>query len=153
MEARIVEGPPMRMVGVELENLSAAPQGANENGDRIPQLWAAFMQRSEAITDAKGNGKPYGVCIPGQGSRFTYMAAVEVGGTPPVPAGMVARAVPAARYAVFRHEGEHSSIHETFNRIWASWLPQTGYASADGAPELEVYDETGLQTEIWIPIK
>ena len=67
--------------------------------------------------------------------------------------------VPARRYAVFAHRGPVSTVTETFDAIWHTWLPKSGL-EIDGPPQItEVYGEsfdpkTGTGGfEIWIAIK
>lgn len=66
--------------------------------------------------------------------------------------------VPAARYAVFLHEGNVATIQETWQQILSSWLPKSGMQSNE-TPDFEVYDErfdgaTGEGgVEIWLGVK
>ena len=65
--------------------------------------------------------------------------------------------MPAARYAVFTHEGSLSHIHETVGYIFGEWLPGSEHTLA-GTPDFELYDarfdpvtDSG-ELEYWAPI-
>jgi AraC family transcriptional regulator len=62
-------------------------------------------------------------------------------------------------YAIFRHTGPYENFSKTYDQIYLSWLPGSGYELRD-APPLEFYlndpDRTkpeNLKTDIYIPVK
>ena len=75
-----------------------------------------------------------------------------------LPPGFTYQRLAARRYAVFRHAGHISSIHETFAAIFQRWLPASGLQAAD-APEFERYSAdfdpmAGKgQVDIWVPLR
>jgi AraC family transcriptional regulator len=104
----------------------------------IPDLWEKFIPEI-------GN-------IPGQKSEVTYGICCN----PPDKYRWVE--VQPQHYAVFEHKGALDALPQTFQYIWKTWLPQSGYHAAD-APEFERYSEdfnpklnTGV-LEIWLPLK
>lgn len=126
----------------------------------IPQLWSAFWPRHEEIRDALPD-TCVGVSIPcakdGGPRKFEYVAAVEVRKPGAVPAGMVARTIPAARYIVFTHVGPVSAIKETIHAVWTRWLPRSGHTALNAA-EFELYDERfnpvdGGEVDLYIPVR
>jgi AraC family transcriptional regulator len=66
--------------------------------------------------------------------------------------------VPAARYAVFLHEGNVATIQQTWQHIFSTWLPSSGLRSGN-TPDFEAYDErfdgaTGEGgVEIWLSVQ
>lgn len=81
-----------------------------------------------------------------------------------MPADLVCREFPEARYAVFTtpkvtQDQFVASIQSTWKAIFEEWFPHSGYEHAGGA-EFELYDERCnssknelIQMDIYIPIK
>ena len=88
---------------------------------------------------------------------FTYSIGAEVARIDEVPDGMVARTVPAAKYAVFTAKGKvPQSIQETICNIFSTGLSSLGLKHA-GTEDFELYDErfTGgedSEVDIYIPV-
>jgi len=86
-----------------------------------------------------------------------YMCAVEVASFDGLPKELGRMRVPAARYAVFLHADNVSTVRTTWDQILSQWLPSSGMRSAN-TPDFEVYDErfdpvTGLGgVEIWVSV-
>ncbi len=74
----------------------------------------------------------------GKDGHFHYMAGNEVESLESIPDGMERWEVPAQTYAVF--PCTLKSIHETYQYIFKTWLPQSKYERADG-PDFEFYSE------------
>lgn len=80
-----------------------------------------------------------------------------------LPAEFVAAEIPAARYAMFPHEGHVSQMRYTFNAIFTEWLPKSGLEpdrDAKGIPFcLERYgpgfdpQKGEGNIEIWVPVR
>jgi AraC family transcriptional regulator len=124
--------------------------------DGIRELWERFMPDYGKIAGQIGT-LAYGVChqFDGKG-HMDYMAAVAVVNAGDVPGYLHTLIIPARRVAVFRHEGDISSLSKTWRRIFEEWLPAAKLSVADG-PQFEVYDfssdeETGI-IDIHIPVK
>ncbi|WP_263263131.1 GyrI-like domain-containing protein [Pseudomonas sp. RIT-PI-S] len=127
---------------------------ANEG---IVGLWQAFVPYLGRVANAV-DGLTYGLCCnPGDDGSFEYIAGIEVSRTNGLPPAFRAFKVPEQRYAVFRHQGHVSTIHQTFFTVFDQWLPNAGYVLAD-SPEFEQYsadfDPSRAQghVDIWIPI-
>ncbi|MGH8334272.1 MAG: GyrI-like domain-containing protein, partial [Pseudomonas sp.] len=89
---------------------------------------------------------------------FEYIAGVEISKLDDLPEKYRWVEVQPQHYAVFEHKGSLDMLPQTFQYIWKTWLPQSGYQAAD-APEFERYSEdfnpklnTGV-LEIWLPLK
>ena len=128
-----------------------------ESKEGIPVLWGEFAPRIGQIAHQDGF-VTYGVCNDHAGAdgAFTYHAAVRVTQPPGDDLGTVT--IPAARYAVFTHEGSLDHIGDTVGHIFGTWLPASEYVHA-GTPDFERYDDrfdpvtdTG-SFEYWVPIK
>lgn len=155
MDPKIVDLPALHVAGL-------AGRFAVGRTEGIPALWMRFVQAWQ------GAGRPfpkisYGVCYDesdGAGSEavpFTYLAAFPLEEGADAPEGLEMRTVPANRYAVFTHRGAVRTIGETYDRIFGTWLPSSGYRRAEG-PDFERYDErfddealTG-EVDIYVPV-
>lgn len=151
---------------VETEEFKIIGMMANFNDDTkkgIPDLWNIFAPRMGEVT-ARIEGTTYGVCFPTalDDENFDYMAAVPVENFGTVPEGMVARTVPAHKFAVFTHKTGEDSLHNDLQKsvqyIWGTWLPNSGYEHAK-VPDFELYDErmdpmTGKgEFDLYLPVK
>ncbi|MGZ4031605.1 MAG: AraC family transcriptional regulator [Tumebacillaceae bacterium] len=141
VEANIVNKPEFYVIGLEIPAMSiACAEDMVKNNEQIPELWEQFNPRVGEIKNRTDLSTFYGVCIPADDAKFSYMAAVEVSSLEEVPDGMIGYTIPAQQYAVFTHRGPVWTIQDTMQQIYGSWLPQTGYEFAK-APDLEVYGE------------
>lgn len=128
-----------------------------DKNEGIVGLWQAFIPFLGNIP-GQTSYVTYGLCCnPGEDGSFEYIAGVEVPRIDPLPPALRHFKVPRQDYAVFRHLGHISTIHQTFLTIFNKWLPESGYAFAD-APELERYsadfepmEGTGF-VEVWVPV-
>ncbi|HXG77804.1 MAG TPA: SRPBCC domain-containing protein [Methyloceanibacter sp.] len=147
---RFESGRPMTMAGLS-EHYSF------ETRHRIPEQWRRFGPLIGEIPNRIGQDLFGVVSIDDRG--FNYMTGARVSDFSKLPPRFARIGVPARRYAVFIHRGPVSTVTETFDAIWHSWLPNSGF-ELDGAPEItEVYGKTfdaktGLGSfEIWVAIK
>ena len=67
--------------------------------------------------------------------------------------------IPAGHYAVFKYEGDYSSLPDLYRYIYLTWLPQSEYRQKNTLT-FELYiktpieeDYNNLLTEIYIPIE
>jgi predicted transcriptional regulator YdeE len=146
MEPKIVTKPAFTAVGLMY-------YGKNENNE-IPQVWDKVNPRYEEIPHK--TGPAYGVCGDMEDDgRFHYLAGFEVTKAADLPDGMEKWDVSEQQYAVF--PCTLKTIHETYQYIFETWLPQSGYTRADG-PDFEFYGEefdmeTGEGMSIYLPVK
>jgi AraC family transcriptional regulator len=107
-------------------------------------LWGQFLHRLGEVQHRVGSTM-YGVITALPGSQrshpheLQYLAGVAVHSIADLPAGMMARPVPAGTYAVFLHRGPIQKIRDTVTEIYRDWLPQSGYVQS-AAPDVELYD-------------
>ncbi|MGF1623849.1 MAG: GyrI-like domain-containing protein [Alphaproteobacteria bacterium] len=152
LSPRFVDGKAMRIVGIRQTHV-----GSNAG---IPAQWLRFAPHIGRVP-GEVDGAAYGVCIDrcsGDGQSFDYIAGVEVASTAAAPEGLSPLSLPARRYAVFHHPGHVSSLPDTIEAIWRTWLPGSGEQPAGEPAFLERYGEafdplTGAGgMEIWVPL-
>lgn len=146
MEPKIVTKPAFTVVGLMYF-------GKNEQNE-IPGMWDKLNPRYEEIQHK--TGPAYGVCGDmEEDGRFHYLAGFEVSAAQDLPPGMEKWTVPEQQYAIF--PCSLKTIHETYQYIFETWLPQSGYTRADG-PDFEFYGKefdmaTGEGMAIYLPVK
>jgi predicted transcriptional regulator YdeE/DNA-binding transcriptional MerR regulator len=152
MQPRFVTRPAFNVVGLQYV-------GKNEHQE-ISQMWGRLNPRHDEIPNLL-EGEAFGLCVmlndadPGV---FEYVAGFPVAGDPQPPPGMVARSVPAQKYAVFTHRGPLEALKDTFSYVYQVWLPQSGCQHA-GIMDMEVYGEKfkafapDSELEIYLPIE
>ncbi|VVN98299.1 GyrI-like domain-containing protein [Pseudomonas fluorescens] len=129
-----------------------------ETTKAIPDLWEKFIPEIGRVPGQKSE-VTYGICCNPDGKGgFEYIAGVEISKLDDLPDKYRWVEVQPQHYAVFEHKGTLETLPKTFQYIWKTWLPQSGYQAAD-APEFERYSEdfnpklnTG-KLEIWLPLK
>jgi AraC family transcriptional regulator len=149
---RYEQGRPMLFAGIRRKHAFASM------GQDIPRQWEDFLKLGEL--PGQVGATAYGAICGGDPKTQTmeYMCAVEVKSFDALPTELGRMRVPAARYAVFLHEGNVATIQETWKQILSVWLPSSGMQSAQ-TPDFEVYDErfdgaTGEGgVEIWLGVK
>jgi len=128
-------------------------------------LWKSFMQRRKEIQNSMGT-ELYSMQIYSPGffddfnpnTEFEKWATAEVSDFQSVPDEMETYSLKGGLYAVFLYKGASSAAGETFQYIFGSWLPNSGYI-LDIRPHFEILGEKYIkedpssEEEIWIPIK
>lgn len=157
MEPRIVAKEAFVVVGIPFKGqISSGPYEDGENNNEIGKAWDEFNARANEIEG--WNAPAIGLCfgMPNDVEPW-YIAGAEVATAGRVPEGMVARAVPAEKYAVF--ECTLPTLGETYKYIMEEWQPASGYERAE-APDFEVYDDNwamndpvGSPMYVYWPIK
>lgn len=134
--------------------------------DRTFELWRSFMPGRREIKSINSSIL-YSIQVYNQNfdlwnfdpeAEFEKWAGVEVADFKSVPEGMEAFTLKEGLYAVFLHKGPASRGEVTFEYIFNSWLPQSGYR-VDNRPHFEILGEKyksedpASEEEIWIPVK
>ncbi|MFP4498138.1 MAG: GyrI-like domain-containing protein [Vulcanimicrobiota bacterium] len=138
------------------------------NNNTIAQLWGQFFPRMAEIQNVVNPGVAYGVCEADSDvdiekttddTEFTEIACLEVSSFDQIPEGMVTKVIPANTYARFTHRGSLEGLHKTYNYIYHTWLPQSGYQRA-GIYDFELYDQRfnmrepdKSEVDIYLPVK
>ena len=145
-EPRIVDRPAQQIFGVsETYTMNTRV--------RIPAQWERTV---EEFGPVMCGGETFGVCYGFDGASFRYLAGVaaERSGGVDWPDHVN---IPAARYAVFDHDGHISHIPDTWEAIFENWAPNSGLQLAE-APQFELYatdfEPSGSgRVSIWIPVE
>lgn len=157
MEPKFIEKPEIKLMGMVY-------YGDNKNWE-IPELWKQFMPDMDNFENRKNSMNSYGLCFYSkeftETGKFYYLAAVEVEDFSKMPITMVGKTIPAAKYAVFTHKGDLKDIRTTYEYIYATWMPKSGYENSF-CYDFEFYDErimefqTGKrelpELDIYIPV-
>ena len=91
-------------------------------------------------------------------SPFEKWAAVEVPHFDLVPDNMESFLLKGGTYAIFLHKGAAAKGRETFQYIFGTWLPNSGFI-LDKRPHFEILgakyknDDPSSEEEVWIPVK
>jgi AraC family transcriptional regulator len=129
-----------------------------ETNEGIVGLWQAFVPYIGQVPD-QVDSHTYGLCCnPGEDGSFEYIAGAQVAKVEHLPASFRHFKLAEHRYAVFRHQGHVSTLHQTFFTIFNQWLPESKHQLAE-APEFEQYSPDFDPTqgkgrvEVWVPLK
>ena len=157
MEPRIEMALPKKLVGQRMR--------MSFSDNKTHELWHGFMLRKKEIRKSIGKVL-YSMQIYNPGffsnfnpaAQFEKWAAIEVSDFNEIPEVMEAYTLPGGLYAVFQHKGPASEGPRTFQYIFGTWLPASGY-ELDDRPHFEVLGEKyknndpESEEEIWIPVR
>lgn len=134
--------------------------------NQTQELWRNFMQKRKLIGQVVGpelysvevfnNPRFFQDFNPRQ--TFEKWAAVRVSDLDAVPESMEALIIPPGRYAVFQYRGKGSEAAPTYQYIFGSWLPNSGFV-LDDRPHFALMGEQyknedpDSEEELWIPVK
>jgi len=128
-----------------------------QTATEIPKQWQEFPTRVMPLR-TKGGPIAYGVIHDAEGEAFRCLVSVEVASAEGLPEGIVALEAPAQRYAVFSHPGHVSTLCQTIDAMFTSWLPESGQQTGGRVSFIERYGEgfdpvslTG-DIEVWLPV-
>lgn len=148
MEPRFVDREAFTIMGVQTHSMP----------DKVDfgAFWEKeFMPHHEAIRALSADSAYYGVWFPHHGDGIPdYVAGMAVPDDAPVPQGVIARQVPASRYAVF--ECTVPTIGATYSYIYQTWLPSSPYEFTPGGADFEYYPPegaTGVSPAVYVPIR
>lgn len=129
------------------------------------ELWRNFMPRRKEIQHITGI-ELYSIEVYAPSyfdhfnpdATFEKWAAVKVTDFKAIPDGMETLSAPEGLYAVFTHKGPASEGHNTYQYIFGTWLPGSGYLP-DNRPHLAImgekykHEDPNSEEELWIPVK
>ena len=121
--------------------------------------WNRFMAYHNEISALSVDGAYYGVSfVPDDvqaDEAMDYVAGMAVDEVQEIPEGLVLREVPSSCCAVF--ECAVNTIHETYEHIFESWLPESEYEADQPLPNYDHYPPATARPEspvlICIPIR
>ncbi len=133
--------------------------------NKTGELWRSFIQRRNEVKNAIGIElfslqvyDPLYFTDFNPNAVFEKWATVEVTDFSSVPDEMETFILKSGLYAVFLHKGAAVTGPVTFQYIFGTWLPDSGY-KLDNRPHFEVLgekyknDDPDSEEEIWIPVK
>lgn len=134
--------------------------------DKTFELWHSFMTARKHIRNPLGTQlfsmQVYAHSLDfkdfNQDIEFEKWAATEVSSFDEIPADMKPYTLAGGLYAVFIHKGLPSDFPETFQFIYNSWLPSSGYV-VDKREHFEILgdkyknNDPTSEEEVWVPIK
>ncbi|MFZ0472636.1 MAG: GyrI-like domain-containing protein [Bacteroidales bacterium] len=135
------------------------------SNDKTFELWSSFMPLKKEINNVV-NTDLFSLQIYPPGffdsfnptMTFEKWAAVEVNDFNSVPGDFLTLNLPGGLYAIFPYKGLPAEAAGTFQFIFGTWIPNSGY-SLDNRPHFEILgekykpDDPNSEEEIWIPIK
>ncbi len=141
-----------RIVGVS----APLDREMENNFTAVPRMWQTAAENGtlRKLSAVMGNTPAgfLGVSMCGDREDWTYWIAVASEGS---GGEFKDCTVPASVWAVFSGAGTNRSVQELERRIFAEWLPASGYEYGN-APDIEVYlnpDPQNTVFEIWIPVR
>ena len=154
MEPRMIELPHFFVMGI-------AVYGDGMSG-LFPMAWDMYLRMKGEI-GLKNPNVRYGVEYYTEEfekeHKWFYMACGEVEDLSTIPSSMVAKVIPAHKYAVFTSKGLLDALHKTFQYAYHEWLPKSRYEIADWF-DFELYDERfrGMnnpigEIDIYMPVR
>ena len=160
MTPKIVEKTEFTVVGISIRTSNAKEMSGN---GVIAQQWDRFMKEG-LLGKIPNKVDPNFLAVyidyeSGANGAYTFMIGARVSSAEDVPLGMVARKVPAGRYAVFISEKGFVGkvVPQAWSRIWARPKSSPGGNRAYRA-DFEVYDQRAAdpqnaEVDIYVGIK
>ena len=160
MIPRVVEETGFTVVGISIRT-----SNANEMSGKgvIPQQWDRFM--NEGLLGKIPNKVDSNILAvytdyeSDANGAYTFMIGARVSSADDIPVGMVAKKVPAGRYAVFISEKGFVGkvVPQTWSRIWAIPKSSPG-GNRTYRADFEVYDQRAAdpqnaEVDIYVGIK
>ena len=129
-------------------------------------LWQSFMANKKEIKNIRSTDlfslqiydRYYDFKNLNPNATFEKWAAAEVTDFSEVPNTMESLILKEGLYAIFIHTGAATTGQKTFQYIFGSWLPASGY-ELDHRPHFELLGEKyknndpTSEEEIWVPIR
>lgn len=149
MEYKIMEKPEFTVIG------KARDFCVDSSYTEIPKFWDEHIQSGEN----KIVCGMYGICLNGDGKKFTYMIADNYQPQNDIPEGYVTQVIPSGTWAVFPCRGALPEALQRINtKIWSEWLPNCKEYRLSGNYNVEMYtpikeNPNDDYSEIWVPVE
>ncbi len=137
------------------------------NQEEVREIWQNLLKRSDEIEDIVKPCRAYGLVYYGESffknRDINYLAAYElrtdlVPVFSQIPLEFCLKALPAAKYAVFTHQGAVEKIPHSYEYIYGTWFSQSEFGPA-ALYDFEFYDHPidpgdpdSIEFKIHIPI-
>jgi predicted transcriptional regulator YdeE len=159
-DIKIVTGETFRVIGIEARTSNAREM--TDNG-AIPKLWDELV-REGVLTRIPNRTDSNIIAVytdyeSDENGLYTYVLGAKVRSTETIPQGMVAKEIPAGKYALLTSDRGPVAevVVKTWRRIWS--LPQSNPGiRRNFKTDFEIYDERAsdrqnAQVEIHVGIK
>ncbi|HWX93341.1 MAG TPA: GyrI-like domain-containing protein [Terriglobales bacterium] len=149
MKPKVVEEAGFTVIGIEVRTSNAKEMSSD---GAIPKQWARFMQENLAARIPNRADSSilavYSDYASDKDGEYSFLIGARVKSAREMPPGMVAKKVPAGRYAIFTsHKGPVAKVVvETWQQIWAVPRSSPGGDRAYRG-DYEVYDERAANPE------
>lgn len=153
MEYKIVNLPSFNFIGLPLRTTNENNQAMRDIGPH----WQKFIAENmiEKIPN-KVDGELLGLYTDYEGDfmkPYTFVIGCRSSGSANVPEGMVSKAIPATKYAVFNGKGKVSDIvPQTWVKIWNSDIKRA-YRSDFEVYGIKANNPEDAEVEIYISVK
>ncbi|WBW95615.1 AraC family transcriptional regulator [Oceanirhabdus sp. W0125-5] len=117
-----------------------------------------FISRKDLIKNVVDPNMITGICYSDVSDFYpekqvNYMFCTEVRDFKDIPKGMIGKLLPRRDYLVFIHKASREKMDDTFNYIYGSFLPKSGYELLEG-DDLIIFDyKNDNESRLYIPIK
>lgn len=149
---------------VDSPALALAGFGARYTAETMGRIPAQWMRFGADVGQVAGSGPgAYGLCYAWRDGTMEYACACDAAPGARLPEGWRPLPLPAARYAVFPHEGHVSDMTRVASWILHEWLPASGRRAAPGfAGGVELIEWYGPRfdpqagfgdIEFWLPVE
>jgi predicted transcriptional regulator YdeE len=160
MNPKVVDEAGFVVIGIEARTNNVREMNA---GGVIPRQWERFVQ--ESLLDTIPNRTDslilavYSDYASDKDGEYSFLIGARVSSTAGLPAGMIAKTVPAGRYAIFT--SKLGPVEKVIPEIWQQiWLVPKSAVGGDRAyrADYEVYDNRAsdpknAQVEVHVGIK
>ena len=155
MKAQIKNLPELQLI---------AARGVGKYADSAAEAWGKVMSFTYSKKLMKPDVMMIGICHDDphvtEDDRIRYDACLTVNADISDHPELRQHKIEAGRFAVFLHRGSYEHLPQTYDYIFAEWLPESGHQLRD-VPSFEKYlnrdprrtKPENLKTEIHIPIK
>ncbi len=165
-EPRLVEAPQMTVVGLNFFGDPFETSAGWTEENEIGRLWNRFMDfyehRGNQIPNVRSDDVMLEIHVWGDDAQvtgeFNVFVGVEVTALGELPLPLVAKLLPATRYAIFTLEGDEIT-GDWAQSIYRGWMDRHGYRSAHPYmiqwydPRFQGLDRVaGSQLDVYIPV-
>ncbi len=143
--------------------LTLAGFGTRYTGETMARIPAQWMRFGSEVGQVTSDPAAFGLCFEWRDGAMEYACAAEAPAAAKLPEAWRRYALPAARYAIFPHEGHVSEMTRTASWILHDWLPASGRKLARGfAGGVELIEWYGPRfdpqagfgdIEFWLPLE
>lgn len=154
-DPEFIEIPEFNIIG--MEGVTTIEK-EKEGNSVVFELWRQLLERKDEIHNRMHSETFIGICTSDMlcEDYIGYIACCEVDTICTIPKGMVAKTIPACKYAKFTHLGSVEEGYDSFDYIFGAWLINSEYELANDVDMILTSHEGNdnkKKLEILVPIK